>query len=58
MTRPNPKKMPTEALDSAEKHRLDDALNEGLEETFPASDPVSITQAPQSKRDQYLNRGR
>lgn len=33
----------------AEKQRLDDALVEGLEDTFPASDPVSITQPPPSK---------
>lgn len=32
-----------------EKQRLDDALEEGLEETFPGSDPVSITQPPPSK---------
>lgn len=31
------------------KRRLDDALEEGLEETFPGSDPVSITQPPPSK---------
>ena len=28
----------------AEKRRLDDELNEALEETFPASDPVKLTQ--------------
>jgi hypothetical protein len=28
----------------AEKRRLDDALDEGLEETFPGSDPVNVTQ--------------
>lgn len=27
-----------------EKQRLDDELEEGLEETFPASDPVSVSQ--------------
>ena len=27
-----------------EKRRLDDALDEALRETFPASDPVKITQ--------------
>jgi hypothetical protein len=27
---------------SAEKRRLDDALEEGLEETFPGSDPVNV----------------
>jgi hypothetical protein len=44
VARPNPELIPAGTLDRAEKRRLDDALNEGLEETFPASDPVSITQ--------------
>ena len=39
---------PTKA-DAAEKQRLDDALEEGLEETFPGSDPVSITQPAPAK---------
>ena len=34
---------------SAEKRRLDEALEEGLEETFPGSDPVNVTQPPPSK---------
>ena len=34
-----------------EKRRLDKALEEGLEETFPASDPVNATQPPPSKQD-------
>lgn len=29
---------------AAEKQRLDDELEEGLEETFPGSDPVSVSQ--------------
>lgn len=32
-----------------EKQRLDDALEEGLKETFPGSDPVSVVQPPPSK---------
>lgn len=28
----------------AEKRRLDEELNEALEDTFPASDPVKLTQ--------------
>ena len=36
---------------SAEKRRLDEALEEGLEETFPGSDPVNVTQPPPSKGD-------
>lgn len=40
----------------AEKQRLDDALNEGLKETFPGSDPVSVTQPAQSKSDDRIKR--
>jgi hypothetical protein len=42
--------------DREEKRRLDDALEEGLEETFPASDPVNVTQPPPSKGDHHLKR--
>lgn len=36
---------------SDKKEKLDRALEEGLEETFPASDPVAITEpAPPEKR--------
>jgi len=39
----------TPESNSDEKKRLDEALEEGLEETFPASDPVNVTQpAPTS----------
>jgi hypothetical protein len=38
------------------KRQLDDALEEGLEETFPASDPVNLTQPPPSKQDQDVKR--
>ena len=31
--------------------KLDDALERGLEDTFPGSDPVSVTQPPPSARD-------
>jgi hypothetical protein len=37
-----------------DKRRLDDALEEGLEETFPGSDPVNVTQPPPSKEDQHV----
>jgi hypothetical protein len=36
---------------SIEKRRLEQALEEGLRETFPASDPVSVTQPAPSKAD-------
>ncbi|MEH2510584.1 hypothetical protein V1291_001938 [Nitrobacteraceae bacterium AZCC 1564] len=35
----------------AEKRRLDEALEVGLEGTFPASDPVSVTQPASAKQD-------
>ena len=38
-------------LDADRKKRLDDALDLGLEETFPGSDPVSVTQPPHSPYD-------
>jgi hypothetical protein len=44
------------SVKEAEKHRLDRALEEGLEETFPASDPVNITQPPPSKADLHVRR--
>ena len=31
--------------------RLEDALERGLEDTFPGSDPVSVIQPPSSVRD-------
>jgi hypothetical protein len=39
-----------------DKRRLDDALEEGLEETFPASDPVNVTQPPPSRADRRIKR--
>ena len=35
---------------------LDEALEEGLEETFPASDPVNVTQPPPSRGDHHVKR--
>jgi hypothetical protein len=46
----------TDPADREEKRRLDDALEEGLKETFPASDPVNIIQPAPSKGDRYLRR--
>jgi hypothetical protein len=42
-------RLPKKGRKSAEKRLLDEALEEGLEETFPASDPVNVTQPPPSK---------
>jgi hypothetical protein len=47
---PGPKERKTEA-ELQEKKRLDRALDEGLEESFPASDPVNLTQPPKSVPD-------
>ena len=41
---------------ATEKRQLDQALEEGLEETFPASDPVNVTQPPPSKEDHHVKR--
>jgi hypothetical protein len=41
---------------SAEKRQLDQALEEGLEETFPGSDPVNVTQPAPSKADHHIKR--
>jgi hypothetical protein len=39
--------------DASRKKKLDDALDLGLEDTFPGSDPVSVTQPPSSPYDKY-----
>jgi hypothetical protein len=41
---------------TAEKRQLDRALEEGLEETFPGSDPVNVIQPPPSKGDHHVKR--
>jgi hypothetical protein len=38
-------------LEVDRKKRLDDALERGLEDTFPGSDPVSVIQPPPSPYD-------
>ena len=53
MTGPGSDPKPTR---DTEKRRLDEALEEGLEETFPASDPVNVTQPPPSKADHHVKR--
>jgi hypothetical protein len=42
---------------SAEKRQLERALEEGLEETFPGSDPVNVTQPAPSRADHHIKRG-
>jgi hypothetical protein len=38
-----------------EHDKLDDALERGLKESFPGSDPVSVTQPPAGIYDKYEN---
>jgi hypothetical protein len=40
----------------AEKRALEESLEQGLKETFPASDPVSVTQPPPTKEDKHILR--
>jgi hypothetical protein len=57
MTGPDRHSKPSrEPRESAEKRRLDEALEEGLEETFPGSDPVNVTQPAPSKGDLHIKR--
>jgi hypothetical protein len=59
MTSPKPhgaSKTYDKAAAEAEKRRLDEALDEGLEETFPGSDPVNVTQPARSKADHHVKR--
>ena len=57
MTGPrNVARVETGLADREEKRRLDDALEEGLKETFPASDAVNVTQPAPSKGDRHLKR--
>jgi hypothetical protein len=53
MTGPRSK---AEDAKDADKRRLDEALDEGLEETFPGSDPVNVTQPAPSKADHHIKR--
>ena len=41
-----------------DRRKLDDALEEGLEETFPGSDPVNVVQPPPSKEDHHIKRNK
>lgn len=53
MTRPHAGPSPEKIK---EKRALEEALEEGLEETFPASDPVNVTQPPPSRGDGHVKR--
>ncbi len=45
-----PSRPQRQTVEDAERRRREEALDEGLRETFPASDPVSVTQ-PAPSRD-------
>jgi hypothetical protein len=45
-----------EEAKEAERRKVEKSLDEGLAETFPASDPVNITQPPHSKEDRRPKR--
>jgi len=58
MAIPNRTVMKNEALDekrkreeAAKRQRLERSLEEGLENTFPASDPINVTQPPPTVED-------
>ncbi|MFZ0423345.1 MAG: hypothetical protein WAL80_10755 [Xanthobacteraceae bacterium] len=40
-------------LRETNKEKLDDALDKGLEESFPGSDPVSVAQPAASVHDKH-----
>jgi hypothetical protein len=54
--RTTPSRTRPEGPEAAEKRRLDEALEEGLEETFPGSDPVNVTQPAPTKADHHVRR--
>ena len=58
MAIPNETAMEDEDLDekrkreeAAKRQRLERSLEEGLESTFPASDPINVTQPPPTVED-------
>ena len=53
MARPQHQPKSTETI---EKHRLDEALEKGLKETFPGSDAVNVAQPPPSREDNHVKR--
>ena len=51
-----PSRGKAESTAGAEKRKLDEALEEGLEETFPASDPVNVIQPAPTREDNHVHR--
>jgi hypothetical protein len=46
-----PARRPESEADAKERRRLEKSLEEGLEDSFPGSDPVSVTQPSPSAQD-------
>jgi hypothetical protein len=46
------------AEDAKQRERLERSLEEGLEDTFPASDPINVTQPPPTVEDKLQGRRR
>ncbi len=44
--------------DAKLRERLERSLEEGLEDTFPASDPINVTQPPPTVEDKLQGRRR
>ena len=44
--------------DAKLRQRLERSLEEGLEDTFPASDPINVTQPPPTVEDKLQGRRR
>ncbi len=55
---PAPKDVLADKVGKPDKRKTeaDKALEKGLEDTFPASDPVNMTQPPPSKEDKDIKR--
>jgi hypothetical protein len=47
-----------EREDALRQHRLERSLEEGLEDSFPASDPINVTQPPPSVQDKREGAGK
>jgi hypothetical protein len=47
-----------EREDALRQHRLEKSLEEGLRDSFPASDPINVTQPPPSVQDKREGAGK
>jgi len=59
MSRPRARPTDAKKLEKKQAHSaLDEALEEGLEETFPGSDAVNVAQPAPSREDGHVKRKR